>query len=380
MASSQTATAVASVLLLLLAQRLHCHFRGASRPSPRTSAASTRSRRRSSATRSRRATSRPQTLYNFGTALVAGDSVKPARRSARAASSTTRTTIYASAGCSISGLAHLKPGLAAPAGQDNGELDSTLAVYKKALLMHPGDLDAKWNYELALRKKQRAAVAAAVVEAARATSRHRDRRRSHRAASGNNRPSSCSAARRARSVTCSRRSKSRTRSSPRREERTGDRRARSFRAARDRHARARDVASTCDAIEFSVAISAPGRRSAGDRSSVAGAVRRAALVGRTSPDVRSSRHGVDPRRIPLRDHDGSDRHVRDSLVRGATRERRGAVAACRDFRAGCGVAAACRPSWLARASTRVSPSTSASSRCRKRSSSASRRTTRSQYS
>ena len=28
-----------------------------------------------------------------------------------------------------------------PAGQDGGELDSTLAVYKKALLLRPGDLD-----------------------------------------------------------------------------------------------------------------------------------------------------------------------------------------------------------------------------------------------
>jgi len=94
-----------------------------------------------------------ETLYNFGTALVAGDSVKAASEALTRLVDDKKDELRFRALFNL-GLAHLKPGLAAPTGQDNGELDSTLAVYKKALLLRPGDLDAKWNYELALRKKQ----------------------------------------------------------------------------------------------------------------------------------------------------------------------------------------------------------------------------------
>jgi Ca-activated chloride channel family protein len=94
-----------------------------------------------------------QTLYNFGTSLVAGDSNSSAKEVLeRVADSKTDEVRFRS--LFNLGLAHLKPGLAAPAGQDNGELDSTLAIYKKTLMMRPGDLDAKWNYELALHKKK----------------------------------------------------------------------------------------------------------------------------------------------------------------------------------------------------------------------------------
>jgi Ca-activated chloride channel family protein len=93
------------------------------------------------------------TLYNFGTALVAEDSTSSAVEALeRVIDSKDDELRYRS--LFNLGLAHLKPGLAAPTGQDNGELDSTLAVYKKALMMRPGDLDAKWNYELALHKKK----------------------------------------------------------------------------------------------------------------------------------------------------------------------------------------------------------------------------------
>ena len=95
----------------------------------------------------------PQTLYNFGTALVAGDSVKSAADALGRVVDDKNDEIRFRALFNL-GLAHLKPGLAAPAGQDNGELDSTLAVYKKALLMRPNDLEAKWNYELALHKQK----------------------------------------------------------------------------------------------------------------------------------------------------------------------------------------------------------------------------------
>ena len=95
----------------------------------------------------------PQTLYNFGTALVAGDSVKSAADALGRVVDDKNDEIRFRALFNL-GLAPLKPGLAAPAGQDNGELDSTLAVYKKALLMRPNDLEAKWNYELALHKQK----------------------------------------------------------------------------------------------------------------------------------------------------------------------------------------------------------------------------------
>jgi Ca-activated chloride channel family protein len=52
------------------------------------------------------------------------------------------------------GLAHLKRGLAAPPQQADEPLDAALAAYKKVLLLRSADFDAKWNYELALRKKQ----------------------------------------------------------------------------------------------------------------------------------------------------------------------------------------------------------------------------------
>ena len=53
-----------------------------------------------------------------------------------------------------SGLASLIPGLAAPGDSGSADLDKALASYKRVLLQRPNDLDAKWNYELALRKKK----------------------------------------------------------------------------------------------------------------------------------------------------------------------------------------------------------------------------------
>jgi len=103
---------------------------------------------------------KPETLYDFGTALVAADSNQSAQEALGKLTDSKNDELRFRTLFNL-GLAHLKPGLAAPAagnaggaGQENGELDSALAVYKKALLMRPNDLEAKWNYELALRKKQ----------------------------------------------------------------------------------------------------------------------------------------------------------------------------------------------------------------------------------
>ena len=52
------------------------------------------------------------------------------------------------------GYVHLKEGMALKGDSATEPLDSALAVYKRALTLRPDDLDAKWNYELALRTKK----------------------------------------------------------------------------------------------------------------------------------------------------------------------------------------------------------------------------------
>jgi Ca-activated chloride channel family protein len=95
----------------------------------------------------------PGTMYNFGTALLADDSMTAAvevlDRAAEKADDETRYRARFN-----SGLASLIPGLAAPADSGTADLDKALASYKRVLLQRPADLDAKWNYELALRKKK----------------------------------------------------------------------------------------------------------------------------------------------------------------------------------------------------------------------------------
>ncbi|MEO8576193.1 MAG: VWA domain-containing protein [Gemmatimonadales bacterium] len=52
------------------------------------------------------------------------------------------------------GYVHLKEGLTLKGDSATEPLDSALAVYKRALTLRADDLDAKWNYELALRTKK----------------------------------------------------------------------------------------------------------------------------------------------------------------------------------------------------------------------------------
>ena len=95
----------------------------------------------------------PGALYNYGTALLADDSVAAAvevlDRAAEHADDETRYRARFN-----SGLASLLPGLAAPADSGAEDLKKALASYKRVLLQRPADLDAKWNYELALRKQK----------------------------------------------------------------------------------------------------------------------------------------------------------------------------------------------------------------------------------
>lgn len=95
----------------------------------------------------------PPTLYNYGTSLLAADSLAAAAEALERAAETRDAEIRYRALFNL-GLAHLKRGLALPPQQADEPLDAALAAYKKVLLLRSGDIDAKWNYELALRKKQ----------------------------------------------------------------------------------------------------------------------------------------------------------------------------------------------------------------------------------
>lgn len=94
-----------------------------------------------------------QTLYNFGTALLSADSL------ARAAEVLTRLADAKDEELRYRalfnlGLVDLEQGLAAKGDAKGEKLDAALATYKKVILMRPDDVDAKWNYELALHEKK----------------------------------------------------------------------------------------------------------------------------------------------------------------------------------------------------------------------------------
>ena len=93
------------------------------------------------------------TLYNYGTSLLAADSLASAAEALERAAESRDPEIRYRALFNL-GLAHLVRGLALPQQQADEPLDAALAAYKKVLLLRSDDLDAKWNYELALRKKQ----------------------------------------------------------------------------------------------------------------------------------------------------------------------------------------------------------------------------------
>lgn len=93
------------------------------------------------------------TLYNYGTSLMAADSLRLGAEALERAAETPDGEIRYRALFNL-GLSHLKRGLDLPPQQADEPLDAALATYKKVLLLRSADPDAKWNYELALRKKQ----------------------------------------------------------------------------------------------------------------------------------------------------------------------------------------------------------------------------------
>jgi Ca-activated chloride channel family protein len=96
----------------------------------------------------------PGALYNYGTALIAIDSTAAAAELLdRAAEHTDEETQYRAR--FNGGLAHLLPGLKASRDSAGEDFKQALAHYKRVLLQRPADLDAKWNYELALEKQKK---------------------------------------------------------------------------------------------------------------------------------------------------------------------------------------------------------------------------------
>ncbi|HWZ59148.1 MAG TPA: VWA domain-containing protein [Gemmatimonadaceae bacterium] len=95
----------------------------------------------------------PRTMYNYGTALLAADSLDGAVSALTFVTGARETELRYRALFNL-GLAHLKRGLDGTGDAQRTELDAALGDYKRVLLMRPSDPDAKWNYELALRARQ----------------------------------------------------------------------------------------------------------------------------------------------------------------------------------------------------------------------------------
>jgi tetratricopeptide (TPR) repeat protein len=102
----------------------------------------------------------PGALYNYGTALVAADSLPAAaevlERAVERADPEVRYRGRFNKGLThlVRGLGSPKDSSAAPNDSASGQLKLALADYKRVLIQRPTDLDAKWNYELALEKEK----------------------------------------------------------------------------------------------------------------------------------------------------------------------------------------------------------------------------------
>ena len=94
---------------------------------------------------------RVEMLYNLGTALVAADSLDRALEPLERATLSENEELRYRALFNL-GLAQLKIGRAGARDADSTRraLSTALELYKRVLLMRPGDGDAQWNYELAL--------------------------------------------------------------------------------------------------------------------------------------------------------------------------------------------------------------------------------------
>ena len=97
---------------------------------------------------------RPGTLNNFGTAMLAADSLAPAvealERAAYSPDAVTRQKALYNLG-----LAQLKRGTRADNPDAERSIAASIAAYRTLLLQKPQDAEARWNYELALHVKKK---------------------------------------------------------------------------------------------------------------------------------------------------------------------------------------------------------------------------------
>ena len=96
----------------------------------------------------------PGALYNYGTALLAADSTASAAEVLERAADKGGAEVQYRARFN-GGLAHLLRGLSGKGDSAQAEMKATLALYKRVLIQRPTDLDAKWNYELALEQQKK---------------------------------------------------------------------------------------------------------------------------------------------------------------------------------------------------------------------------------
>ncbi len=95
----------------------------------------------------------PRTLYNFGTVLLAYDSLDAAIDALERASFGREPVLRDRAIYNL-GLAQLRRARRAEGQERTQSVRGALSAYRTLLLANPGDADARWNYELALRLKQ----------------------------------------------------------------------------------------------------------------------------------------------------------------------------------------------------------------------------------
>jgi Ca-activated chloride channel family protein len=96
----------------------------------------------------------PGALYNYGTALLAADSLAAAGEILERSADSGGVEIQYRARFNA-GLSHLLRARAAQGDSASAEFKATLAAYKRVLLQRPTVLDAKWNYELALEQQKK---------------------------------------------------------------------------------------------------------------------------------------------------------------------------------------------------------------------------------
>ena len=96
---------------------------------------------------------RPVVLYDLGTALLAADSIDAAIDALERATFTPSAELRSRALYNL-GTAYLKRGMRADGEQRAAALRSARRALRTVLLERPGDADAQWNYELALRAPQ----------------------------------------------------------------------------------------------------------------------------------------------------------------------------------------------------------------------------------